>query len=281
MNEDSTVTASSEFFSFLQPEHDGEDRFCGASLPLDSPAIYGGQLMAQVLYVAATTLDTPRPAHYLQTSFIAGGDPAGSLDFAVRRLRDGKSTSNRQVEVSQEGRILLTAALSFQDVSEGYDHQVPMPNVEDPEALLATKKHQMSHTEDVHPQFPFTALECPSTKESRQPQSSVWAKPRFEIPPNTLQQQMFFTFVSDASILQSALRPHALQWDEPGLAIATMNHSLWFHRPLDINDWLLMHSVSPSTNAGRAFSTADTFSRDGTLVATIAQEGILRRRHSQ
>lgn len=269
-----------EFLALLQPGRTGDNRFRGSSLPLDSPAIYGGQLMAQVLNVAARTLQQPRPAHYLQTSFIAGGDPAGPLDFSVRNLRDGKSTSNRQVEVSQHGKTLVLAALSFQSVSPGYDHQVPMPRAEDPEAMLAAGNHLSGFSEEEGAQFPFYILECPVAGNGREPLSSVWAKPRFPVPDDTLLQQMLFTFVSDASILASALQPHALQWDEPGLVIATMNHSLWFHRPLDVNEWLLMHSVSPSTNSGRAFSTADTFSRGGTLVATIAQEGILRRRPS-
>lgn len=269
-----------QFLSLLQPGRTGDNCFRGSSLPLDSPAIYGGQLMAQVLHVAAATLAQPRPAHYLQTSFIAGGDPAGPLDFTVRTLRDGKSTSNRQVEVSQDGTVLVLAAVSFQSLSEGYDHQVPMPAVADPEAMLASGNYLSGFSEEEGAQFPFYILECPPEGGEREPLSSVWSKPRFPATDDTLTQQMLFTFVSDASILASALQPHDLKWDEPGLVIATMNHSLWFHRPLDINQWLLMHSVSPSTNSGRAFSTADTFSRDGTLVATIAQEGILRRRPS-
>jgi acyl-CoA thioesterase-2 len=236
--------------------------------------------MAQALHTAAATLHEPRPAHYLQTSFIAGGDPAGPLDFTVRTLRDGKSTSNRLVEVSQGGQTLVLAALSFQSVSEGYDHQVPMPSVDDPEALLTAGSHLSGFSEEEGAQFPFYILECPPAGNEREPLSSVWAKPRLHVPDDTLLHQMLFAFVSDASILASALQPHALQWDDPGLVVATMNHSLWFHRPFDINDWLLMHSVSPSTNAGRAFSTADTFNSAGTLVTTIAQEGILRRRPS-
>jgi acyl-CoA thioesterase-2 len=155
-----------------------------------------------------------------------------------------------------------------------------MPAVDDPDALLAAGSHLSGFSEQEGAQFPFYILECPAAGGGREPLSSVWAKPRFSVSDDMLLQQMLFTFVSDASILASALQPHALQWDEPGLVIATMNHSLWFHRPFDINDWLLMHSVSPSTNSGRAFSTADTFSANGSLVATIAQEGILRRRPS-
>ena len=271
---------TSEFLTLLQPERQSDTLFRGRSLPLDSPAIFGGQLMAQVLHAAAATLRNPRPAHYLQISFIAGGDPTGPLDFEVRRLRDGKSTSNRLVEVTQGGEMLLLATLSFQTVSEGYDHQVPMPEVDEPERLLASRRFLSGFSEEQGARFPFFILACPRGTNERDPVSSVWAKPRFETTSDALLHQMLFALVSDASILQSALQPHALQWDEPGLTVITMNHSVWFHRPLDISDWLLMHSVSPSTGAGRAFSTANTFSRDGTLVATVAQEGILRRRPS-
>ena len=275
------VIDTSEFLALLRPERQSDTHFQGRSLALDAPAIFGGQLMAQVLYAAAATLPDPRPAHYLQTSFIAGGDPAGPLDFEVRRLRDGKSTSNRQVEVTQGGETLLLATLSFQTVSGGYDHQVAMPEVDEPEMLLASRRFLAGFSAEQGARFPFFILACPRDLNERDPVSSVWAKPRFEITFDTLLQQMLFTLVSDASILQSALQPHALQWDEPGLTVVTMNHSVWFHRPFDISDWLLMHSVSPSTSAGRAFSIADAFSRDGTLVATVAQEGILRRRPSQ
>jgi len=274
------VIDTSEFLALLRPERDGDLHFRGASLPLDSPAIFGGQLMAQALHAAAATLRNPWPAHYLQTCFIAGGDPALPLDFTVRRLRDGKRTSNRQVEVTQAGETLLLAALSFQAASAGFDHQVAMPAVENPEELRAARRYLSGFSEGQGAEFPFYLLACPTGSNDRDPVSSVWVKPRFELTPDTLLQQMLFTFVSDVSILQSALQPHALQWDAPGLTVVTMNHSLWFHRPLDITDWLLMHSVSPSTGAGRAFATADTFSRDGALVATVAQEGILRRRLS-
>lgn len=275
------MTNELNFLSSLQPDRIDEHRFYSAPQALPGPAIYGGQLMAQVMHCAAQTVGETRPVHYLHASFIASGDPAQHLDFDVRRLRDGKSTSNRQVEVRQSGKTLMTASLSFQTASAGYSHQIPMPSAETPEALLAAGNDQPNFSDGDYPPFPFWLLVCPPGNTSREPCSSVWTKYRFDNAQDSLVQQMLFAFVSDASILQAALQPHALQWTEQGLAIATMNHSLWFHRKLAINDWLLMHSVSPSTHGGRAFATADTFSASGDLVASIAQEGILRRRPSQ
>ncbi|MDC0362876.1 thioesterase family protein [Halioglobus sp.] len=270
-----------DFICALQPERIDELRFCGITPPLNIPTIYGGQLMAQVMYSAAQTLGSPRPAHHLQASFIASGDPTKRLDFEVSKLRDGKSTSNRQVEVSQAGTTLMVAAVSFQAPSEGYSHQVPMPAVDRPETLLEAGDHEMQFSDDDNAPFPFWIVVCPPTGDGREPYSSVWTKPRFNAAQDSLLQQMLFAFVSDASILQAALQPHSLTWEDHGLAIATMNHSLWFHRSLNINNWHLMHSVSPSTHDGRAFATATTFNGQGDLVATIAQEGILRRRPSQ
>mgnify|MGYP001816187479 CR=1 FL=1 len=265
--------SQTDFHALLNPEPTGEQTFQGGSIPMDSPSIYGGQLMAQALSVAAATLGQPRPVHHMQTNFLAFGDPKGKLDFEVINVRDGKSTSHRQVLLRQDGRILLTASLSFQQMSNGYSHQVEMPKVTPPEKLFGRELDFSSENEG---QFPFIILNCPADGSENEPVSAVWAKPRETVPDEELLQQQLFIFFSDATILQSALQPHDLKWDEPGLSVATMNHAIWFHRPLDINDWVLFHSESPSTNAGRALSIANAFSATGSMVATVAQEGLMR-----
>ena len=188
-----------DFICALQPERVDELHFRGITPPLNIPTIYGGQLMAQVMHSAAHTLDNPRPAHYLQASFIASGDPTRHLDFEVRKLRDGKSTSNRQVEVRQAGTTLMMAGLSFQTPSEGYSHQVPMPAVDKPETLLAAGDHEMQFSDNDNATFPFWIVVCPPTSDGREPYSSVWTKPRFDAAEDSLLQQMLFAFVSDAS----------------------------------------------------------------------------------
>lgn len=266
------------FHALLTPAPAGADRFSGASLPLDSPTIYGGQLMAQVLGAAAATLDEPRPAHYLQCDFVAPGDPGAELLFAVRRVRDGKSTSHRAVEVTQGGRTLLLASLSFQQPAGGFDHQAEMPAVPPPEALRADPANEFSFSEDGGNPFPFLMLTCPVAAGAPAATSAIWAQARERVPQTPLLHQQLLAFLSDATILQSALLPHGLDWDSPGLMVATMNHAIWFHRPLDANDWLLMYSEAPSTGAGRALATANLFHQGGTLAATVAQEGVLRTR---
>jgi acyl-CoA thioesterase-2 len=264
-----------DLLGLLQPEKVGDNAFQGTSLPLASPSIYGGQLMAQVLSVAASTLPQPRPAHYLQTSFVAFGDPTGALQFQVTRTRDGRSTSHRHVEVQQEGRTLLLASLSFQSTDEGFDHQVDMPTVPAPHTLENDSANYISFAAPDG-DFPFVILNCPDIGAPGEAVASIWAKPRETAPSGDLLHQMLFAFMSDATILQSALLPHNLDWEESGIFVATMNHSIWFHRAMDINNWLLLHGESPSTSQGRALSIANAFSASGELLATVAQEGTLR-----
>lgn len=262
------------FYALLRPRAAGGDRFIAQSLPLPSPTIFGGQLLAQVLGAAAATLQERRPVHYLQASFVAPGDPAAELEFHVARTRDGGSTSHRMVEVRQGERVVLTATLSFQAPAQGYQHQVDMPSVEMPEALLRDPRNVVDYAGEVE-NFPFIVLEQPGDNA---PVAAVWSRPRQEAPADELLHHMLFAFQSDLAILQAAMRPHQLDWNEPGLAVATMNHSIWFHRPLDINNWLLMHSVSPATGSGRGLSVANAFDASGSLLATLVQEGVIRHK---
>ncbi|MGB1141487.1 MAG: acyl-CoA thioesterase [Halioglobus sp.] len=278
MNVQDDTSGGSYFHALLTPEPAGEMSFIGHSPPLNEPVVYGGQLMAQALGAAAATLDSKRPAHFLHCDFIAPGDPTKELEFGVTRIRDGKSTSHRAVEVSQDGRTIMLATLSFQDVAAGYEHQAAVPAVPTPPALLENPDTEFSFADAEEEPFPFRMLTCPAAEGAPKATSAIWAQAREKVPANVILQQQLLAFLSDATILQSAMLPHDLQWDEPGLVIATMNHAIWFHRPLDMNDWLLMYSESPSTSAGRALSTANLFSRTGKLIATVAQEGILRTR---
>ena len=269
------METANDFFALLRPEPVADHQFHGTSLPLNSATIYGGQLLAQVLSAAAQTLPEARPAHHLHASFLTFGDPKAALEFEVSHGRDGRTTSQRMITVSQGERVLMTASASFQQTADGYDHQAPLPAVETPEALLENPDNHIDFDGEGE-SFPFLVVQQPG---GREPRSQVWAKLKQAAPDDTELQQMLFAFLSDMTILQSALRPHAIDWDQPGLHVATMNHVIWFHRPVDVNGWLLMHGESPSATNGRGLSIVDTFDRQGTLVATMAQEGMVRIRH--
>lgn len=261
----------------FRPRKVGEDRFEALSMPLERGTIYGGQLLAQVLAAAAGTLPAPQPAHYLQTTFVSFGDALAPLELAVRRVRDGRSTCQRHVEVTQHGRTLLLATLSFQDPADGFEHQMPMPDV--PAAKrLAQDPANFIPFGAPEGNFPFLILDCAADSASREPAAAIWARPREEIPAGELLHQMCFAFLSDSTILQAAMQPHDLDWQEDNVFVATMNHTIWFHRHIDINDWMLLCGESPSTSHGRALCVANAFTADGTLFATVAQEGALRTR---
>ena len=169
----------------------------------------------------------------------------------------------------------MLATLSFQGQTSGYDHQTDMPATQTPEMLLRDDSSRFSFT-DNDDVFPFHILECPDDESLDKETSAVWVKPVASAPEQVLQQQMLFSFISDATVLQSALKPHDLVFDQPGLKIATMNHTIWFNRPININQWLLLFSECPSTSSGRALSIGSAFNEGGELLCNIAQEGILR-----
>ncbi|NND67991.1 MAG: hypothetical protein HKN19_10420 [Halioglobus sp.] len=270
-----TSPAEISMEEIFSPKRVGEDRYEAPSMPLEGGAIYGGQLLMQVLNVAADTLPAPLPAHYLQSTFVAAGDATRPLEIHVRRVRDGKSTCQRHVEISQEGRTLLLASLSFQDVAEGYDHQLALPDVPAPESLAADPDNYIPFASPAG-DFPWLILDCDMAGDSGAPIAAIWTRPRDPVPAGDLLHQMCFAFLSDATILQSAMQPHGLDWEASEIFVATMNHTIWFHRPVDVNDWLLLHGESPSTSHGRALAVANAYSSRGELFATVAQEGVVR-----
>lgn len=259
----------------LQLERLEKQHFRGNSIHFETPAIYGGQLLAQVLYAGSQTLETLRPAHSLQANFVSFGDRDKPLEFSVQNIRDGKSTSVRQINVSQDNNIIMVAIISFQDEIDSYDHQCSMPETSKPKELLLddSNKHALFPKQSS---FPFKLLKCKDDQDSKAAISSVWIKPDSRIAENVIHHQMLFAFVSDATILQPAFKPHGLIYGKDKLTVATMNHTIWFHRELDSNDWVLIHSESPNTFAGRALAFASVYNTDGDLLASLAQEGIFR-----
>tara|TARA_R110002124_G_scaffold119028_1_gene276773 strand:+ start:2708 stop:3526 length:819 start_codon:yes stop_codon:yes gene_type:complete len=261
--------------SVLTLKRRDESTFTGRSIPFEPPVIFGGQLLAQALFAAANTLAAERPASHLNAHFLNYGDPHKELEFHVRTLKDGKNLSVRQVEVLQEGRLLMLATVAFAQASDGYDFHSAMPNRPRPDDLVGKGNIGFSLGTDEDA-FPFRMVACPDAFENAVNTSSIWVRSLVDSADSPLWQQMLFAFISDATILQSALAPHALVFNTPGLVVATMNHTIWFHRALRLHDWMLIHSECPSTGAGRAVSLAHAYSSAGELQCTVAQEGVLK-----
>lgn len=253
----------------------GEFTFTGKSIQFDTPVIFGGQLLAQALFAAGSTLASERPASHLNAYFLNYGDPHKALEFEVRPLKDGKSTSVRQVDVMQEGCLLMLATVTFAQAGDGYEFFSAMSFRPGPTELTDAGNAGFSLSTDKDA-FPFQMVVCPASIESGVNTSSIWVRSLLEAGDSGLWQQMLFAFISDATVLQSALGPHDLVFDTPGLVVATMNHTIWFHRALNMNDWMLIDSQCPSTGAGRALSLAHAYNCAGELQCTVAQEGVLK-----
>ncbi|WP_167202455.1 acyl-CoA thioesterase [Actinomyces respiraculi] len=272
-------------------ETDGEDAFTGASLPQHSGRVYGGQVVAQGLLAASATLiddgDGPRLPHSVHAYFMRGGKPEAPIRFDVERMHDGRSFSQRRTTASQDGAAILTMVSSFQETQEGAEVQLPAPQVPRPEEL--TSALEIFRTID-HPVARFLGrtaafdlrhvegniyLHPGEVVEGRQ---HLWARSRGQVPPEASQvvHRALLAYMCDQLMLEPALRSQGLSWRSEGMSLATLDHAQWFHRDVDVGDWLLFVQDSPTSQGGRSMARAEVFDAEGRLVSTIAQEGMVR-----
>lgn len=271
----------------LQLTEDGADDFSAHSLP-QIRRVYGGQVIAQALLAAAATIPDPdRLPHSFHAYFLRGGDPDQALTLHVDRLRDGRSFSNRHVECVQDGKEMLSFNASFQ-VPEGEPEVSGVaPIAPPPETLTSALElfRSMDHPVakflgktsafDVrHVQKPLYTGADPARGDVQQ----LWMKPRNELPSDLSQllHRTLLAYVVDQVMLEPALRAAGLHWLTPGMSLASLDHSMWFHQDVDINEWLLYSGRSVSVGGGRAKADMQIFSRDGVLVASASQEGMVR-----
>ncbi len=261
----------------------------GNSRDIGSGRVFGGQVLAQALVAARRTIEDDREAHSIHGYFILPGDVAAPIVYFVDRLRDGKSFTTRQVTAIQHGRAIFNMSASFQRPEDGLEHQASMPDVPPPEALRSEldlirevadriPEHVRSvftqeRPIDVRPVDPIDLFE----PDARAPLKHVWLRALDPIAGPTIVHQAILAYASDHGLLASALLPHRISLYSPWLQAATLDHAIWFHRPFRSDDWLLYSIDSPSASGARGFTRGSIFSRDGTLVASTAQEGLIRR----
>ena len=253
--------------------------------------IYGGQVIAQSLLAAYETVED-RVCHSLHCYFIRPGDPNVPIIFDVDRSRDGGSFTTRRVVAIQHGQQIFNLAASFQVVEEGYEHQSDMPpaphwdEVEDdivvqrrqfenapPEAKAWLDRPQPIEMRTVGGRFDVGAPRV------REPMQQVWFRAKDPIGGDAHMHQVILAYASDMSLLGTAIRPHGVSWQTPGVQTASLDHAMWFHRPTDFNEWHLYHQESPSASGGRGFNLGYIYrASDGALVASCAQEGLMRMR---
>jgi acyl-CoA thioesterase-2 len=269
--------ATADLIRLLDLERVDENLFHGLSPATQVQRIFGGQVLAQALVAAARTVAPDRRCHSLHAYFLRPGDPKVPMLYAVDPSRDGGSFSVRRVVAVQHGAQIFILAASFQKEESGFEHQAEMPAVPFPETLAdageVTAGWWASRPFEFRPVIPRGFGDRPA----RPAVDHVW----FRVPPplqgDLALHQAFLAFASDMSLLDTALLPHG-KGILSNLQVASLDHAMWFHRPFRIDDWLLYSQESPSASGARGFSRGLIFARDGTLIASVAQEGLIRLR---
>lgn len=266
--------------------------FRGISRDIVGPRVFGGQVLGQALIAAARTVETEpqRIAHSIHGYFMRPGDMKLPIVYEVDCIRDGGSFTTRRVVAIQKGRAIFSMSASFQVREEGADHQFEMPQVPGPEGLSSDLelwedivervpqrlRHRVLRQRpiEMRPVDPINPLE-PHPAPAQQ---HIWMRARGPVGEDIALHQGVLAFASDFNLLGTALRPHGLSFLQTRLQAASLDHAMWFHRDFRIDEWLLYAMDSPSASNGRGLARGSLFSRDGTLVASVAQEGLMRLR---
>jgi acyl-CoA thioesterase II len=263
------------------------DIFRGVSPKVALQRVFGGQVAGQALVAAGRTVDSERLVHSLHSYFIRPGDPSIPIIYTVDRIRDGRSFSVRRVLAIQHGQPIFTLSASFQLPQGGIDHQAAMPPAPAPEELptLAERYEGYDDLWAVMRQIPQAfdvryVDDPPWVQRVQGPRESkphrIWLKADGTLPDDPLLHICVITFASDMNLLDSVLIHHGLAARLDPISMASLDHAMWFHRPFRADDWLLYVSSSPSASGGRGLATGQFYSRDGRLVASVTQEGMIR-----
>lgn len=279
-----------ELLGLLELEPIERNLFRGNSRDIVGRRVFGGQVLGQALMAAVNTVDEPRFAHSIHGYFLRPGDMQHPIVYEVDRIRDGGSFTTRRVVAIQHGRAIFSMSASFQIEEAGADHQLPMPEVPPPEELQSERELAEALADqvpdalrerlvrdrpiDMRPVDPIN----PFKPEPRPACQSIWIRAAGEMPHDPTLHRVVLAFASDYNLLGAALRPHALSLFQRNMQAASLDHAMWFHREFRIDEWLLYVMDSPSASNARGFSRGSIFSRDGRLVASVAQEGLIRVR---
>jgi len=266
--------------------------FRGKSQKMPHGRVFGGQVLAQGVVAAGRTVtgpdpEVPRRLHSLHAYFMRPGDDTQPITFAVERMRDGRSFSTRRVHALQHGKPILSMSASFQDITGGIDHQDEMPVVPPPDEVptlsdslgflfdVDERARQLSFARPVEMRHVEGNLFVMPGHE-RVAKNHVWMRTVGELPDDPLIHEAVLAYASDYSLLEPALRRHGLSWNDKGMRVASLDHAMWFHRPARADEFILYAQESPSAQGSRGMAIGRIFTVDGTLAATVAQEGMMR-----
>ncbi|MEO6170338.1 MAG: acyl-CoA thioesterase II [Lysobacter sp.] len=278
----------SELIDLLSLERLEDNLFRGQSRDIGTKYVFGGQVVGQALSAARATLATTRYAHSLHAYFLRAGDIAAPIVYQIDRTRDGGSFSVRRVTAIQHGQVIFFMAASFQSEEPGAEHQSSMPSVpmpEDidaspsvPEKVLATLPDKIQRWLSREGPFEFRHVypRDELNPPRRPPQQQVWFRLTDRVGDAPELHQALLAYASDFQLLGTATYPHGISYYQPNVQMASLDHALWFHRPFRADDWLLYSIDSPSAQGSRGLARGQIYSRDGVLVASTAQEGLIR-----
>ncbi len=267
----------------------GADRFVGHSARNAWKRVYGGQVLAQALIAASRTVSARDP-HSLHAYFLLGGDPREPILFEVERMRDGRSFTTRRVVARQRNEAIFVLTASFRAQESGFEHSAPMPAAPAPDAcpdprlaierLDGPSRYRMKGMLDTIWPIDFrpTDLDRYSPDAPRAPHQTLWTRIGERLPDDPAIQRAALLYLSDMSLLETSLRAHGRTIHDHRLQIASLDHALWFHRPARADDWLLYVLDSPNASSATSLVRGLIYSQAGALVASVAQEGLIRQR---
>jgi acyl-CoA thioesterase-2 len=277
-----------ELVDLLTLERLEENLFRGQSRDIGTKYVFGGQVLGQSLSAAQQTVDAERIVHSIHAYFLRAGDINAPIVFDVDRARDGHSFSVRRVTAIQHGQPILVLAASFQKHEVGVEHQFPIPDVPQPEdvplmappspevmaQLSAKMQRWLSRMGpfEMRPVYPRDELN-PSVLS---PYQQVWFRLNDKIGDDSNLHRALLAYASDFYLLGTSTFPHAISYYQPNVQMASLDHALWFHRPFRIDDWLLYVLDSPTASGARGLARGSIYTRDGQLIASVAQEGLIR-----
>lgn len=284
------MTSVNDLLDILILEQRSENEFEGTSETVGSPNVFGGQVLAQAINAAYRTITNNRVLHSMHSYFLEAGNLSLPIRYQVSIMRDGGSFSVRRVTASQNGTVIFILSASFHKDEKGYEHQIQMePNVAQPEDLMSWSdlleqfgemlpKKTKTFLEIPRPvEFKPTQIPNPFEKKNLPPYANIWFKLKGDTSSLDLPtKQKILTYISDYNILSVAIQPHASKAHWGNLQTASLDHSMWYFRDFDLDDWMLFSLESPSTSNARGFAKGHIFTRDGKLVASVAQEGLMR-----
>lgn len=282
--------AISNLLEILDLENLEQNLFRGRSPDSGWQRVFGGQVIGQALVAAQRTVDEKRRVHSLHGYFMRPGDPEIPIIYEVDRIRDGRSFATRRVVAIQHGRAIFSMSASFQIIEDGLEHYMEMPQSPDPDSLMSEKKLAKQFIANAPEAVrKYWERERPIelrpvnlthyiSREKLEPKQNIWMRATDDLPMDAGIQEAVLAYASDMTLLDTALFPHGRAIFDPKIQVASLDHSMWFHRPLNMREWHLYAQDSPNTSGARGLTRGGIYTQSGVLVASVAQEGLIRQR---